>query len=162
MRRRKRGRDISREGPEIRRCRNRVQGASVGKQRRRCNCCAQKRVWRMISAAADVARSRSLLSRGHGFMTSAAMRLSLRGCEWLNAKRAGGLQGKACYRSKRDNSSYPPNHRTKSHVHLSLACLESRFYCMAVSARDESTILCSRNVYCWRSQEVTFVRQKIY
>jgi hypothetical protein len=99
--------------------------------------------------------------RGRFMASGIAVRLKLCGCE-RRANGAGSLQGKTCYRHIRDNSSYPPNHRTKSHVQLSLACLESRFYCMAASARDESTILCSRNVYCWRSQEVTFVRQKIY
>ena len=92
-------------------------------------------------------------------------RLKLRGRELWKANGAGSLQQEAYYRSKCGNSRHPTNHRTKTHVLLSLACLEPRFYCTAASAanspicsRTENSILGLRNVYCWRSQEVTFVR----
>jgi hypothetical protein len=64
------------------------------------------------------------------------LRLKLSGCELWKANGAGSLQRKACYRNKGDNSHHPTNHRTKTHVLLSLAYLESRFYCMAASAAN--------------------------
>ncbi|MGC2742571.1 MAG: hypothetical protein WA672_05235 [Candidatus Angelobacter sp.] len=53
------------------------------------------------------------------------LRLKLCGCELWKANGAGSLQRKACYRNKGDNSQHPTYHRTKTHVQLSLECLES-------------------------------------